>query len=141
MSKEESPGYPAPETAIWNEWGKPNFNQALNIYFPMTGGDGKSIPQPMIALGIGGIALVLTFLPVIMHWKVEHDKKVEEEKAKEYEPSPEEIATPQGYTKPASIPNPQEPITTEPPQEEQPVNTPMMDLIAKNMETAEAQPI
>lgn len=71
-------GYPQPDLEIWEEWGKPNLSKAFHQYMPTTSGAGAAVNSPLFAglLGVG--ALVLAFLPVILHYM---EKKKEEENA------------------------------------------------------------
>lgn len=71
-------GYPQPNLSIWEEWGKPNLSKAFHQYMPTTSGAGAAVNSPLFAGLLGAGALVLAFLPVILHYM---EKKKEEENA------------------------------------------------------------
>jgi hypothetical protein len=80
----EKRGYPSPNLEIWDDWAKPNLSKAFNAYVPE--GLTSKLESPLACLFIGAGALILVFLPVILHFM---DKKQEKEKEKLTEPSPE----------------------------------------------------
>jgi len=80
----EKRGYPSPNLEIWDDWAKPNLSKAFNAYVPE--GITEKLESPLACLVIGVGALILVFLPVILHFM---DKKQEKEKEKLTEPEPE----------------------------------------------------
>ena len=84
----QSHGYPAPNGSIWEEWGKPNLSKAFYEYLPMDSAAGAAVASPAFAGVLGLGALVIAFLPCIMHHievkkaqRAEEEKKLKEELA------------------------------------------------------------
>lgn len=141
-------GYPAPNTEIWEEWGKPNLSKALNHYMPTTAG--VAVNSPAFAGLIGFGALVIAFLPVFLHY-VEKRKQREAEEAAEAQPA----ATTAPATHPTAENRPdqgqriQTADQAAAPQivklpgggDEATPAVPMMELIARNMATGGEMPI
>lgn len=84
----EKRGYPSPNLEIWDDWAKPNLSKAFNAYVPE--GITEKLESPLACLFIGLGALVVVFLPVILHFM---EKKQEKEKEKLTEPEPEHKET------------------------------------------------
>lgn len=80
----EKRGYPSLNLEIWDDWAKPNLSKALNAYMPesMT----SKLESPLACLFIGVGALIMCFIPVILHFM---DMKQEKEKKKLTEPEPD----------------------------------------------------
>lgn len=139
-------GYPAPNTAIWDEWGKPNLSKAFYQYLPIESGAGAAMNSPAFAGVIGFGALVIAFLPVIIHHisksKEKREKKEEKKSEQSQPPMPKEPDAPKRQPMKIETPDRAEPkfVKLAGGGEEAKLPIPMMDLIAQNM-GADPQPI
>lgn len=98
-------GYPQPNLTIWNEWGKDNLSKALHQYMPTNSGAGAAVNSPLFAGVLGVGALVLAFLPVIMHY-VEQKRSQEEAEAVQIEQQRGTMEPAAGITQQAPVPVP-----------------------------------
>lgn len=90
-------GYPAPNLEIWETWGKENLSKAFNAYMPAAAGNTISSPAFCGILGLG--AMILCFLPVILHFidkRTAATESADDEKRQAPDPKPE-AARPQEY--------------------------------------------
>lgn len=147
-------GYPSPNLEIWETWGKPNLSKAFIQYLPLDSGAGAAVNSPLFAGALGFGALVIAFLPVILHHiaKKKEEARALEEGAQQT-PEPQHNPEPAPAAARASVQEQRSGERIETPDKSEPKffklpgggseaqpNIPMMELIARNM-GAEPQPI